>query len=173
MRKILLLTGILVGFLFGKDLVRPDIIGDFHKFRILTEESSNFVSVYGKIKVKKGCKIQEGYASWYGPKFHGRKTANGERYNMFMFTAASRELPLGTYALVILPETGRKVVVRINDRGPYVRNRILDLSYAAARKLGLLKKGVGRVIVIPLDCLSYETQRKLYDQVIADILRTF
>ncbi|WP_461829414.1 septal ring lytic transglycosylase RlpA family protein [Aquifex sp.] len=173
MRSFFLLLGILIGLLFGRELIKPDVIGDYYKFKLLMEEDRKYKRVYGSVKVKKGCDIQRGYASWYGPRFHGRRTANGEIYNMFMLTAASRELPLGSYVLVISPDTGRKVVVRINDRGPYVDGRIIDLSYAAARKLGLLRRGVGEVIVIPLECLSYETQRKLYDQVIADIIRTF
>ena len=173
MRSFILLLGAFIGLLFGRELIKPDVIADYHKFKLLTEENNKYERIYGRVKVKKGCDIQRGYASWYGPKFHGRRTANGEIYNMFMFTAASRELPLGSYVLVISPDTGRKVVVRINDRGPYVDGRIIDLSYAAARKLGLLRRGVGEVIVIPLECLSYETQRKLYDQVIADIIRTF
>lgn len=173
MRGLIFLLGIATGFIFAKDIVRPDVISDFSQFKLQVEERKKFKRIYGWVKVKKGCKIQYGYASWYGPKFHGKKTANGEKYNMFMFTAASRTLPLGSYALVIYPETGNKVVVRINDRGPFVKNRIIDLSYGAARKLGLVRWGVGKVIVIPLECLSYETQKRLYDQFIADIIRTF
>ena len=173
MIALFILIGFIAGFIFGKDLIKPDVISDYYKFKLLAKEKQEYRRIYGRIKVKKGCEIQRGYASWYGPRFHGRKTANGEKYNMFMFTAASRTLPLGSYALVVYPETGKKVVVRINDRGPYVNGRIIDLSYGAARKLGLVRKGVGKVIVIPLECLSYETQRKLYDQVIADIIRTF
>ena len=173
MSSFILLLGIFIGLLFGKELIKPDVVSDYHRFKLLSKEAKEYKRIYGRIKVKKGCKVQRGYASWYGPGFHGRKTANGEKYNMFMLTAASRELPLGSYVLVISPETGRKVVVRINDRGPYVDGRIIDLSYAAARKLGLLRKGVGKVIIVPLECLSYETQRNLYDQFIADLIRTF
>ena len=173
MRVLILLITASLSFLFGREIIRPDVVKEFHKFKLETEESINFKRIYGKVKVRKGCEVQKGLASWYGPRFHGRKTANGERYNMFMLTAASKALPLGSYVLVIYPETGKKVVVRINDRGPYVKDRIIDLSYAAAKRLGLLKRGVDRVIVIPLECLSYETQKNLYDEVIADIIRTF
>ncbi len=173
MSSLLVFVGIISGLLFGKELIKPDVISDYHKFQLLAKEQKDYKRIYGRIKVKRGCEIQRGYASWYGPKFHGRKTANGEKYNMFMLTAASKDLPLGSYVLVISPDTGRKVVVRINDRGPYVKGRIIDLSYAAAKKLGLVRRGVGEVIVVPLECLSYETQRKLYDQFIADIIRTF
>ena len=89
--------------------------------------------------------VEEGWASWYGPGFHGRKTASGERYNMYAFTAAHKTLPLGTYVLVTNLENGRKTIVRINDRGPFVKGRIIDLSYAAARALGMVKKGTARV----------------------------
>ncbi len=94
--------------------------------------------------------VEEGLASWYGPGFHGRRTASGEIYNMYAFTAAHRVLPLGTYVLVTNLENGRRVVVRINDRGPFVPGRIIDLSYAAARALGMVKKGVARVRVVAL-----------------------
>lgn len=86
-----------------------------------------------------------GVASWYGPKFHGRTTASGERYNMLDYTAAHRSLPFDTLVRVTRLDTGRAVVVRINDRGPFVRGRILDLSYAAARSLGTNREGVVRV----------------------------
>ena len=85
---------------------------------------------------------QRGYASWYGPKFHGRKTASGETFNMYSLTAAHRTLPLGTYVKVRNLKNGRTVVVKINDRGPYVRGRIIDLSYAAAKRLGMIRDGV-------------------------------
>ncbi|HFC97681.1 MAG TPA: septal ring lytic transglycosylase RlpA family protein [Thermosulfurimonas dismutans] len=94
--------------------------------------------------------VEEGLASWYGPGFHGRRTASGEIYNMYAFTAAHRILPLGTYVLVTNLENGRRVVVRINDRGPFVPGRIIDLSYAAARALGMLEKGVVRVRLVAL-----------------------
>jgi len=170
MRKLIVWVGILTGLLFGKELIKQDVIGDS---QILPEEQENYEELYSNIKVKKGCNVQRGLASWYSPRFYGRKTANGEKHNKFIFTAASLELPIGSYALVVYPDTGRKVVVRINDRGPHVKGRIIDLSYAAAKKLGLLKRGVGEVVIIPLRCLSSETQARLYDQVIADVIRTF
>jgi rare lipoprotein A len=87
--------------------------------------------------------FQQGTASWYGPGFHNRLTANGERYNMNAMTAAHRTLPFGTMVLVKNTTTGEMVSVRINDRGPYVKGRIIDLSRAAAQKLGI--SGVQRV----------------------------
>ena len=88
-------------------------------------------------------------ASWYGPGFAGRRTSTGEMYNPEGLTAASTTLPLGSHVRVINPDTGRSVVVRINDRGPFVHGRSLDLSHGAARQIGLTGKGVGRVQVTP------------------------
>ncbi len=94
--------------------------------------------------------VQVGIASWYGPGFHGSRTASGEIYNMYKLTAAHKTLPLGTYVKVINLENGRSVVVKINDRGPFVKGRIIDLSYAAAKKLGMLKKGTALVKIVAL-----------------------
>lgn len=88
---------------------------------------------------------EKGVASWYGPKFHGRKTANGETYNMHAMTAAHKTLPFGTLVLVRDLETGKEVTVRINDRGPFVRGRIIDLSHQAGKKLGLDVRGITKV----------------------------
>jgi len=90
---------------------------------------------------------QRGIASWYGKKFHGGKTSNGETYDMYAMTAAHPTLPIPSYARVTRVATGRSVVVRINDRGPFHSDRIIDLSYAAAHKLGLIGPGSGEVIV--------------------------
>lgn len=88
---------------------------------------------------------QVGIASWYGPGFHGKRTASGEIYDMYAMTAAHRTLPFGTIVRVVDLETKRSVVVRINDRGPFVEGRIIDLSYAAAVELGMVRKGLARV----------------------------
>ena len=90
---------------------------------------------------------ETGYASWYGRKFHGRPTSSGEPYDMFALTAAHRSLPLPTYVRVTRLGTNRSIVVRVNDRGPFHANRIIDLSYAAAVKLGFADQGVARVRV--------------------------
>jgi rare lipoprotein A len=84
-------------------------------------------------------------ASWYGPGFHGHLTSNGERYDMHRLTAAHRTLPLGSIALVRSLSNGRTVTVRINDRGPFAKGRIIDLSYAAAQALGMIGEGTDRV----------------------------
>jgi rare lipoprotein A len=93
---------------------------------------------------------QRGLASWYGRDFHGKKTSNGEIYNMYAMTAAHKTLPLGTYVRAHNLENNQKVVVRINDRGPFVRGRIIDLSYAAAKEIGLVGPGTAEVEVVAL-----------------------
>ncbi|RTZ59714.1 MAG: septal ring lytic transglycosylase RlpA family lipoprotein [Gammaproteobacteria bacterium] len=90
---------------------------------------------------------QKGIASWYGRKFHGHKTAIGERYNMYAMTAAHRTLPLPSYVRVTNRKTGQSAIVRVNDRGPFKKNRIIDLSYTAAKKLGVLATGTAPVTV--------------------------
>lgn len=93
---------------------------------------------------------ETGIASWYGPRFHGRKTSNGETYNMYEETAAHKTLPMNTYLLVTNLDNGRHTVVRINDRGPFVRGRIIDLTKAGAMKLGMLHKGTAHVRITAL-----------------------
>ncbi|MDX8407168.1 MAG: septal ring lytic transglycosylase RlpA family protein [Mariprofundaceae bacterium] len=94
---------------------------------------------------------QTGVASWYGRDFHGKKTANGERYDMHALSAAHKTLPLPTLVRVTNLDNGRSVVVRVNDRGPFVKSRLIDLSYAAARQLGYTERGTARVRVQTLD----------------------
>jgi rare lipoprotein A len=93
---------------------------------------------------------QRGIASWYGKDFHGKKTSNGETYDMYAMTAAHKTLPLGTYVLVRNLENNRKVEVRINDRGPFVRGRIIDLSYTAAKEIGIVGPGTAEAEVVAL-----------------------
>lgn len=93
---------------------------------------------------------QKGIASWYGQDFHGRKTSNGERYDMYAATAAHKVLPMNTLLLVRNLENGKETTVRINDRGPFVYGRIIDLSLTAARKIGIEHKGTARVEIIAL-----------------------
>jgi rare lipoprotein A len=89
-------------------------------------------------------------ASWYGHQHHGRETASGESFDMTGLTAAHRDLPFGTRLQVTLVKTGRQVVVTINDRGPFIEGRDLDLSYAAARQLGMVEAGLAAVYIDPL-----------------------
>lgn len=95
--------------------------------------------------------VEQGIASWYGTKFHGRRTSSGETYDMYGMTAAHKSLPLPTYVEVTNLHNGRKAVLKVNDRGPFVDNRIIDLSYAAARKLGIVANGTGLVEVRAVD----------------------
>jgi rare lipoprotein A len=102
---------------------------------------------------------QSGRASWYGKRFHGRKTASGERYDMYAMTAAHPTLPLPSYVRVTNLNNDRSVIVRVNDRGPFARDRIIDLSYAAANKIDLIKHGTAKVeieLVTP-DSLNQES----------------
>ena len=99
--------------------------------------------------------VQRGLASWYGRKFHGRGTANGETYNMYAMTAAHKTMPLPSYARVRNPANGREVVVRVNDRGPFHSDRVIDLSYTAALRLGLL----GGVAPVEIERITYEAIR--------------
>lgn len=94
--------------------------------------------------------VESGIASWYGRDFHGRPTSNGETYNMHNITAAHKLLPMHTMLLVKNEENGKKIVVRVNDRGPFIQGRIIDLSYGAAQKLGLVHSGTARVTITAL-----------------------
>lgn len=105
---------------------------------------------YYVMNSSKGYK-ERGIASWYGKKFHGRKTSNGETYDMYQMTAAHKSLPLPTYVEVENLKTGKIIVVRVNDRGPFHQGRIIDLSYAAAQKLGIASSGTGLVEVRAID----------------------
>ncbi len=101
---------------------------------------------YKKLTHKQLIGLQEyGIASYYGPAWNGRRTANGERLNLSALTAAHKSLPFNTLVRVTDLDTGKSIVVRVNDRGPYVKGRIIDLTDAAAAKLGILRKGIARV----------------------------
>ena len=89
--------------------------------------------------------VEEGVASWYGPGFHGKKTASGERFNQYNISAAHKILPLGTEVRVTNLENHRSLILRINDRGPFVDDRVIDLSRGAAQRLGVIGKGTARV----------------------------
>lgn len=103
--------------------------------------------VPAKYQCLNGDIVGAGKASWYGPGFHGRKTANGEKFNMNALTAAHRRLPLGTVVRVENPANGEFRIVRINDRGPYINGRVIDLSFRAAKDLGFEKKGITKVVL--------------------------
>lgn len=102
---------------------------------------------------------QEGVASWYGKDFHGKKTSNGEIYDMHAMTAAHKTLPLGVFVKVRNRENGQETIVRVNDRGPFVKNRIIDLSYSAAKVLGVDMKGTAPVRI---EALGYKVTGQGY-----------
>ncbi|MCK5313329.1 MAG: septal ring lytic transglycosylase RlpA family protein [Desulfobacteraceae bacterium] len=104
--------------------------------------------------------VQKGIASWYGKKFHGRKTACGETYNMYAMTAAHKTLPLQTWVKVYNLENNKEIVVRINDRGPFVRGRIIDLSFTGAKKIGIAEKGTAPVQITVLGRLKNAAAQK-------------
>ncbi|MFN7065799.1 MAG: septal ring lytic transglycosylase RlpA family protein [Aquificaceae bacterium] len=126
-----------------------------------------FILLLFSLSLAQECKVQEGYASWYGGKFHGRRTSSGEVFNKYRYTAASRELPLGTYLLVRNTENGKEVAVIITDRGPWKKGRIIDLSESAAEKLGFVKQGIARVQIMPLSCAVVGEE-----EIIKDLLNT-
>jgi rare lipoprotein A len=104
--------------------------------------------------------VQTGIASWYGKKFHGRKTANGEIYDMYAMTAAHKTLPMNTWVEVHNLDTNRKIRVRINDRGPFVTGRVIDLSYTGAQKIGMVGPGTARVRVTALGAATQYAKKE-------------
>lgn len=102
---------------------------------------------------------ERGIASWYGKKFHGRLTSNGEQYDMYKMTAAHKHLPLPSYVYVTNLENKKRIIVRVNDRGPFHSGRVIDLSYAAATKLGILGKGTAKVEVEAIDPVAWHAER--------------
>ena len=107
---------------------------------------------------------ERGIASWYGKKFHGRKTSNGETYDMYAMTAAHKSLAIPSYVKVTNLDNGRTVIVRVNDRGPFHGGRIIDLSYAAAKKLDYSAKGVANVEVVAIDPHTYQGKSSFQKQ---------
>lgn len=102
---------------------------------------------------------EKGISSWYGKKFHGHRTSSGETYDMYGMTAAHKTLPLPTYVRVTHLQNGRSVIVKVNDRGPFHQDRIIDLSYSAAKKLGITATGTGAVEVVALDPNTYKNKQ--------------
>jgi len=103
--------------------------------------------------------VERGIASWYGTKFHGNKTSNGETYDMYKMTAAHKSLPIPTYVEVTNLKNGKKVILRVNDRGPFHHNRIIDLSYVAAKKLGIVGTGTGFVEVRSINPSTWQKEK--------------
>jgi rare lipoprotein A len=107
---------------------------------------------------------EEGIASWYGPGFHGRRTSSREPYDQYDFTAAHRTLPLGTWVMVTNETNGRSIRVYVNDRGPYVDGRVIDLSYGAARAIGMLEPGTVPVRILVLGTEPPEPRSVLFGE---------
>ena len=114
--------------------------------------------------------FQQGKASYYGKAHHGKKTASGKRFNMHAMTAAHRSLPFGTQLKVTSKDTGKSVIVTINDRGPYAGGRILDLSQEAARQLGVIKQGVGVVTLEKINVKPDSVRRSSTERIEEPIL---
>jgi len=141
MKRFYLSIGILVFFIGCAERQTP-------VYHTSSTKSSPYVidgKMYYPLKKVNIGYTQMGIASWYGPNFHGKYTSNGEVYNMFAYTAAHKTLPMNTIVKVTNLDNGKSVIVRINDRGPFVKGRIIDLSYVAGKKIGLDKSGTAPV----------------------------
>lgn len=121
----------------------------------LTRQTGNSYEIKGvKYTTYKEAPVgsfEQGIASWYGPGFHGKKTASGEIYDMNALSAAHKTLPLGSIIHVVNMDNSKEVIVRVNDRGPFSKKRILDVSKGAAEKLGMIKSGVARIRYCVID----------------------
>lgn len=181
MKGAIILTLLLSGVVLSSESISLDIhlkrreLEEIREFRKMVREllKEEYEEVAPGIKVKKGCEVVRGIASWYGGRFHGRRTSSGETFNLFKFTAASKTFPLGTYVLVRNEENGKVITARINDRGPHTGGRIIDLSMAAAFKLGMVRSGISMVQVVPLRCLSPDSVTSLYDEMLLDLANTY
>lgn len=140
---------------------KPETLDAVPKYEAYRMFNSRPYKVLGKhyTPMNSGKGYEEvGYASWYGQKFHGHLTSNGETYNMFAMSAAHKTLPLPSYVRVTNLENNKKAIVRVNDRGPFHDNRIIDLSYAAAVKLGYHSKGTAKV---KLEVIHFDEQNNV------------
>jgi len=126
----------------------PSPMGNPRKYKVFGVE-------YQVMATAKGYK-ERGLASWYGAKFHGARTSSGEKYDMYSMSAAHKTLPLPTYCRVTNLDNGKTVIVRVNDRGPFKHNRVMDLSYAAAVKLDIVRSGTGKVEVEAIDPVEWQ-----------------
>ncbi len=139
MNKIILASSVFMMSSLFTQPIKTVEASDQHKAKLTSGKTA------GKLTKK-----QLGQASWYGPRFHGKKTASGRKFDMYAMTAAHKTLPLLSYVKVTNPKSHKSVVVQITDRGPYHGKRELDLSYAAAKQVGIQKQGVGFVEIQPL-----------------------
>ena len=139
-------------------MVQPTLAGHFAPYRALPDQPEPGAQAVDLDTFEPpveaapaATSLGQGVASYYGKRFHGRRTASGEAFDMHAMTAAHRTLPFGTLVQVTNPSNGKSVTVRINDRGPFHRNRVIDVSRAAAEQLGLIQRGHGRVELALLD----------------------
>jgi len=130
--------------------------GNPEKYKVLRK-------TYRVLATSKGFR-DRGHASWYGNKFHGYHTSNGEKYDMYAMTAAHKTLPIPTYLHVKNLDNGKDVIVKVNDRGPFHGGRILDLSYAAAHKIGMLGKGTAHVEITALDAKAFQRDKHYHQR---------
>ncbi len=142
-------------------LVSCETTAPGEKRTIRTIETKTLKAVPGEKTVEQRF-VQEGIASWYGPDFHEKRTANGEIYDMYEMTAAHKSIPFNVYVKVTNLENGKSVVVRINDRGPFVKDRIIDLTHTAAFKLGMLDKGTAPVKINGLGFIREVEGKRIY-----------
>lgn len=154
---ILVTTGCATG---GMDAGDGDALTDAHEAAVPAPEprsrygNPDSYVVFGRryhVKDTSDGHVEKGMASWYGPGFHGRRTSSGERYDMHAMTAAHKHLPLPSYVEVVNLQNGRSAVVKVNDRGPFKDGRVIDLSYAAAKKLGVVSRGTAMVELRAID----------------------
>lgn len=138
------------GLVIDNEELMGNIENNFVPYLPKKKESELNLGVSSLVVIREVPRKQYGVGSWYGQRFHGRKTSSGERYNMYKLTAAHRTLPIPSYARVANVENGKQVIVRVNDRGPFHANRIIDLSFAAAQVLGYVKKGSAQLEIEPL-----------------------
>ena len=153
-RKIILILTVFISATFGcsKKEIKPSAY-TISKIILLPAAKKirlRYYIIHGKRYYPVPGLVQRGIASWYGKKFHGRRTASGEIFNMYKRTAAHRTLPFGTYVMVRNLKNNKKTIVKINDRGPFIKNRIIDLSYKAAKDIGLIGPGIAPVELIVL-----------------------
>ena len=129
------------------DCIPEPVVADEPRSRVGNRSPYSVLGKHYKVLERPHGYVEQGTASYYGSKFHGRRTSNQEVYDMYAFTAAHKTLPLPSFARVTNLDSGKSVVVRVNDRGPFHEGRVIDLSYAAAVKLGIIARGTGRVEV--------------------------
>jgi rare lipoprotein A len=148
----------------GRSFDASKVPGAIPKVEPLSKHGNKSYTMRGhKYKVLKDANgyHKRGYASWYGKDFHGKLTSNFERYNLYGMTAASTDLPLPTYVKVTNLKNGKEVILKVNDRGPFRHHRILDVSYAAAEKLGFADDGVAYVDIEAIDPNAWQNKMRL------------